>query len=893
MGEVWRATDTTLGRDVAIKILPAVFAGDPERLARFEREAKVLASLNHPNIAAIHGFHEAEGVRFLAMELVSGEGLDLLIARGPVPAADTRAIALKLAEALEYAHERGIVHRDFKPANVKITPDGIVKVLDFGLAKAIVGEISGGRPTSTPTILPTVTSAGTAVGMILGTAAYMSPEQARGKPVDRRTDIWAFGVVVAEMLTGRRLFDGETVSDTIAGVLTRPIDVASLPLAPLLRRCLERDSKLRLRDIGEARIALEEALAGREWTGAAAAVGASTAPRRRPLVAALLVTAGLVAGATLAAAVTSWWRGSRDIAPVLHVAIPLPPALRVIIARLTPDGSTAVFFGNDVSPGLEARDRGRLYVRPLDRDEPIVVAGSDNMSWFWALSPDGRSLAFVTRITERSSRLQLVRAPLDQSAPAVKIADWPDEANGLLWPTAQTIVAYRGRDGAILPFPASGGAPGEAVRVRGDSPRFDIDSSGLLPGGRQTLITRASFESGAYRQNIELLDLTTGELKRLIDDGSNPTFAAPGTIVFSRRDALLAAPFDPGRMMVTGGIRSVGAGLWAEGLYTGGHPHVSAAGHLLYPAGKVQGMSRHLATATLDGAMTDWSADRLPLNWVRVAPDGRRLAVMVDNVSEGDALLQIRVSSFERPRLVTVGSKPGMDCSQVAWSTRSNLLAWTCQDNKEQQMLVGPADGATAAKVVLRVAAPSSLDPVGFTADDSRVLAQRHDAPGRSDLVAVALGGGEGASAEGQVVAVDEKELQAPCTSHDGRLLAYYTNETGRTEVYVRELRADGQVGARIPVVNDGTGLMWAKTVRNGSYELFFGREGGIYSVDFTPGPPARVSEPRRHRLDPYALGLRGADTLPDGRLVVVAGPDTEQGANELRLVLNWTRLLD
>jgi len=336
----------------------------------------------------------------------------------------------------------------------------------------------------------------------------------------------------------------------------------------------------------------------------------------------------------------------------------------------------------------------------------------------------------------------------------------------------------------------------------------------------------------------------------------------------------------------------MGAGLWAQGLFTGGHPDVAAAGHLLYPAGEVQEVSRRLAIATLDGAITDWSADRLPLIEVRVAPDGRRVAVMVDNVSEGDALLQIRVSSFERPRLVTVGTKPGMDCSQVVWSTRSNLLAWTCEDRKERELLVGPADGGTAAKVVLRVLASTTFESVGFTADDSRVLVHRHDVSGRTDLVAVTIGTGADPSTEGQVVAVDEKELEAPRTSHDGRLLAYYTNETGRSEVYVRELRADGQVGARIPLVSDGTHLVWAKMLRNGSYELFFQREGGIFSVDFTPGPSARVSEPRRHRFDPYALGVTDWDTLPDGRLAVVAGPDTEHGANELRLVLNWTRLL-
>ena len=229
MGAVWRATDATLDRDVAIKVLPADFASDAERLARFEREAKVLASLNHPNIGAIYGFHEEKGVRFLAMELVPGEDLAERLKKGSVPLAEAVDIARQIAAGLEYAHERGIVHRDLKPANIKITPDGTVKVLDFGLAKAVVGESSASSPTSTPTILPTMTSAGTAMGMILGTAAYMSPEQARGKPVDKRADIWAFGVVLFEMLTGRRLFDGETVSDSLAAVLRANVDLLGAP----------------------------------------------------------------------------------------------------------------------------------------------------------------------------------------------------------------------------------------------------------------------------------------------------------------------------------------------------------------------------------------------------------------------------------------------------------------------------------------------------------------------------------------------------------------------------------------------------------------------------------------------------------------------------------------
>ena len=269
MGEVWRATDATLARDVALKFLPPALSSDPERLLRFEREAKVLASLNHPNIAAIYGLHEHQGVRFLAMELVPGEDLAQRLEKGSVPSSEATDIARQIAEALEAAHDQGIVHRDLKPANVKLTPDGKVKVLDFGLAKALDPVASGGKSGMDSRMSPTITSLGTVAGMILGTASYMSPEQAKGKPVDRRTDIWAFGCILYEMLAGRRPFEGEGISEVLAAVIMAPIAFEALPpsvpprLARLVRRCLERDPRRRLRDIGEARLALEDMQSGK------------------------------------------------------------------------------------------------------------------------------------------------------------------------------------------------------------------------------------------------------------------------------------------------------------------------------------------------------------------------------------------------------------------------------------------------------------------------------------------------------------------------------------------------------------------------------------------------------------------------------------------------------
>ena len=357
MGAVWKATDATLDRDVAIKVLPADFASDTERLTRFEREAKVLASLNHPNIGAIYGFHEAGGVRFLAMELVPGEDLAERLKKGSVPVSEAADMARQIAAALEYAHERGIVHRDLKPANIKITPDGTVKVLDFGLAKAIVGEGTASGATSTPTILPTMTSAGTAMGMILGTAAYMSPEQARGKPVDKRADIWAFGVVLYEMIAGKRLFEGETASDTLAEVLKTDIDLGTLPkqtpasIRSVLRRCLERDPKARLRDIGEARIALESPASAEPE-----AVVVAATPKRPAWMlatAAFTLVAAGAAGTLLAVRA----RGPATTRPITFSQKSFRKQA-IFSARFAPDGRTIVFSGRTTRPGLRSSSSG-------------------------------------------------------------------------------------------------------------------------------------------------------------------------------------------------------------------------------------------------------------------------------------------------------------------------------------------------------------------------------------------------------------------------------------------------------------------------------------------------------------------------------------------------------
>ena len=563
MGAVWRATDSSLDRDVAIKVLPADFARDSERLARFEREAKVLASLNHSNIGAIYGFHEEKGVRFLAMELVPGEDLAERLKRGSVPVAEAVDIARQIAAGLEYAHERGIVHRDLKPANVKITPDGTVKVLDFGLAKAVVGESSGSGPTSTPTILPTMTSAGTAMGMILGTAAYMSPEQARGKPVDKRADIWAFGVVLYEMLAGKRLFDGETVSDTLAAVLTRPVELDALPkgtpipLRRLLARCLERDPKTRLRDIGEARIALESPASIE-----AEAVTAAAAPGRSAWMVAAAAVVLVALGAAGAIAVVKT-RGPAVAPPVTFVQKSFRRQA-IFNARFAPDGKTIVYSGANEGDKPEV-----FVIRPEYQESvPLGIPASHLL----AVSSKSE-LAILTKARWLHHRVfegTLARVPLGGGAPRellenVREADWsPDgsqlaiirEAGGkdrLEYPIGKVLYEIPGYlsdlrispDGqriALMEHPWRGDDRGGVSVIDLAGKRVVLaDGFGAeeglawAPGGRELLIS--AWPDGESTYQIAAVDLN-GRIRHpiTVPEGFTPQDIAPGGSLLATSD---------------------------------------------------------------------------------------------------------------------------------------------------------------------------------------------------------------------------------------------------------------------------------------------------------------------------------------------------------------------
>ena len=621
MGQVYRATDTTLGRHVAIKILPDAFASDHERLARFEREAKTLAALNHPHIAAIYGFEKSGATHALVMELVEGEDLSQRIARGAIPLDEAIPIARQITEALEAAHEQGIIHRDLKPANIKVRPDGTVKVLDFGLAKAMdpAGASSDHAMNS-----PTLSMHATQAGIILGTAAYMSPEQARRKTVDRRADIWAFGCVLYEMLTGKAAFGGETLTDIVAAVVTNEPDWAGLPTntpaaaRALLRRCLQEDVRRRLQHAGDARIEVEEAIAEPAPGSQSTHTSRPTAPFRPVIVGA---TVALLALALLVTQVTSRREGSSS-PRVVRLELNLPPGVEPGTANfpnlsISPDGTRVAFIG--MLGGLR-----RLYVRRFDEFEAMPLRGTDTVqSCFF--SSDGRALAFVT-----SDRV-LKKVSLADGLVTTVVVDADYAGGGGAWGPDDLITF--GRGGTLWQVPATGGPARRLTTLdSGKNERLHMLPT-VVAGGRAILFVSVT---GGDRTatHIEALSLTTGQRHRVVDAGSTPIYASSGHVIFFRDGALLAAPFDADTLSVTGPAVAVLDNISMDQL---GNPLValSSAGSLAYVASG--NATKRLVWVSRQGVERPISDVNRPYQNPRLAPDANRIVV---EVAGGDLWIQ-------------------------------------------------------------------------------------------------------------------------------------------------------------------------------------------------------------------------------------------------------------
>ena len=605
MGAVYRATDTRLNRDVAIKVLPPAFREDAARMQRFEREAQVLASLNHPNIAAIYGIEQGA----IVMELV--EGADL---KGPLPVETAIHYARQIAAALDSAHEKGIVHRDLKPANIKVTAEDTVKLLDFGLAKATEASAASAGPGS-PTFSPTLSLQMTQAGMILGTAAYMSPEQARGKPVDKRADIWAFGVVLYEMLTGAPLFgEVETVSDALASVIKSEPDWSALPadtprhIRRLLERCLRKDPKLRLRDIGDARMLLDEPSEPAPLTATPAA---ATAPAGRSWMPWAL---GVTAAVALAMGVLLW-RATRPVdRPPMWLSVDLGPdarAARDLTAVISPDGTRLVFPIGE--PGAS-----KLAVRPLAQPNATPLAGTEGGSYPF-FSPDGEWVAF-------GAGGKLEKVPI-HGGPPTTLCDFSGSFHGGTWGNDGFIIASLGNTAGLSRVPENGGSPQPLTKFENGELTHRFPQ--ILPGGKAVLFSASSAQSNWEDAHVEVLSLKTGQRKTLVRGGFYGRYLPSGHLVYVRGGTLYGMAFDIDRLEPAGPPATLLEGIAASN-FGGGQFDFSRNGTLVYLAGN-QSLEARRALVWIDAAGKTQPFFAAPDRFwgPAVSPDGKRLAVPI------------------------------------------------------------------------------------------------------------------------------------------------------------------------------------------------------------------------------------------------------------------------
>ncbi len=870
MGEVYRARDTSLNRDVAIKVLPEAFASDPERLVRFKREAHVLASLNHPHIGAIYGLEDADGVRALVLELVDGETLADRIARGPIPLTDALTISRQVTDALDAAHEKGIVHRDLKPANIKITPDGVVKVLDFGLARIV----SANDGSTFDSRRPTITIEETREGLVMGTAAYMSPEQARGKAVDKRTDIWAFGCVLYEALTGRVAFAGETLSDTIASILEREPDWRALPDATpanirrLLQRCLEKDVKHRLRDIGDARVELDEAAIPPLPTATTANVRVdSTRARLGGLVLLVSVAAvGFVTWLMLRADRPPQEFGPQR--PITRFDVVTPPTGNLSSFALSPDGRQLAFVGM-------GEGGSRLWVRAFDQATARPLPGADGASFpFWA--PDGRSIGFF-------ADGKLKRVNLAGSGPQV-LAD-ASAGRGGAWNRDGELLFAPVTPGSLMRIPATGGAPVPATQL--ESGQTSHRWPQFLADGRHFLFLVAQGRPETRGTYFGSLD--GGAPTRVLPDETPAVYVPPETLLVVRQGVLMALRFDPTRGVVSGEPVPVVQGVATDVVNYRSAFTVSPTGVLAYRTGSGS-QRRQLVWMDRAGRVpgTVGGPDGNNLRDPALAPDGERVAVGRTVQGNGDVWL-VDVARGVASRLT---SDPNVDYAPV-WSPDGRRVAFRSARNGVYDLFEKPASGAGDEQSLLVTLEGKA--PVDWSPDGRTLLYTSLSPKTGSDLWALPLGG-NGKPFPIVQTAFDELDAQV---SPNGRWLAYVSNESGRFEIYGRPFPGPG---GRWPVSTaGGSQPRW----RPDGKELFYVVPGGhlmaapigVTSDGQTLQPGAPVALFAARLASGSGIYTSGYQEHPqyavarDGRFLLNVAVESDT-TPPISIVLNWDAAL-
>jgi Tol biopolymer transport system component len=868
MGEVYRATDVNLKRDVALKVLPLEFVADDNRLARFQREAEVLASLNHPNIAHLYGLEKSGATTALVMELVEGPTLADRIAQGPLPPDEALGIALQIAAALAAAHEQGIVHRDLKPANIKLKSDGVVKVLDFGIAKALeprAGAV-GAKALTTPAM--------TEAGFVLGTAAYMAPEQARGRAVDERADIWAFGCVLYELLVGQPAFLGDDVSSTLARVLEREPDLSVLPknVAPNVRTtidlCLKKDVRQRIADIRDVRLALEGTFESRVANVPDGRTG--TFWRRALPVAAVLGTV-IVASAYL-------WR-PRPPAPTAPAPLPVTrfvvtPSATAPLTNLggpdvmiSPDGERLVYAGQEPTGGVA------LYVRDLDGLEARRIPGTELPTRAETLmnpffSADGNWIGF------RASDRGLVRVPIG-GGPPLEIAEDPQPRFlGAAWASDDTLIFSSGPQLHRVSV-RGGGVPQPLTAAPAGAPAPTLVAPALLPGERAVLFGDIAGDIG----RVAVLDLTTGEPKILVEAGDNPMYTATGHLVFARGTSLMAVAFDVAGLAVTGEPVTVLQGV-RHLANTAADYALSATGTLVYVPPAVEGTGGvALVWVDRNGAAAERALSDVVLNArdPRLSPDGRRLLLTTGPANDGALWLY---DLGGRPPTPLALEDNNNNASGV-WSPDGTQVAYGHLGGPAPGTVITmPSDGSALEARELH----PGVAPKHWSAADELLVVDAF----RGNILAIPI------SSAGQIrdVVVTADANYDPALSPNGRWLAYASNRTGQTEVWIKGYPD----GAPMPVSrNGGYEPRWSLDGR----ELFYLQGRSMMAIAVDTEGELSFSPPVELFTGPYFFDVTSRstsyDVARDGRFLMIqpeAGAGDAPSQSSIVVVQNWTEEL-
>ncbi len=857
MGEVYRARDSKLKRDVAIKVLPDTFAREPERISRFEREAEALASLSHGNIASVHDFEQSAGRHFLVMELVEGETLADRLTRDALPIDEALEIAAQVARALEAAHQKGIVHRDLKPANIKIAADGMVKVLDFGLAKWFGDGTASADPANSPTVL-----AGTAAGLILGTAAYMSPEQARGAAVDKRTDIWALGCVLYEMLTGRPAFGSDSVSDILAAVLRAEPDWGRLPVHTpprirlLLQRCLRKDPRQRVHDAADVRIELEDA--GADAQALATATPSSRAARLAPIALAL------VGGAAIASALWSvGTRRSDETMQPMHLSLTSASMTSSALylnanhqVAISPDGRTIVYVAN-------RSGTRQLFLRSIGESEGRPIDGTQDARTAF-FSPDSRWIAFA-------NARELQKVAVSGGSPITICTLSSTGFYGGDWSPDDTIVFVPDYNAGLWTVPARGGTPRPLLETDPEHDRVVYVDPEVLPDGQGVLFTMASGRAiVAQDQDIAVLRPGAHEPQVLVRGGSNARYLPAGQIVYVRAGALLSVGFDLSTLAVTGTPIAVMDGLgrtWSgDANYA-----VSDNGTLVYEADSGITPGSLLAVADRKGRVRPIST-RANLGEFSISPNGRSIAarlfainddIWIYNVATGTP---VRLTAEPRDEIFPTWTS---DAVRIAFGTRTGKIFWEPADGSEPREQLSQGDYPRY---------PASFSPDG----KSMAFVEIHPSRQR-DIWTMALDGDRRA----RPLLTSDADEWGPRFSPDGHWLAYVSNETGRDEIFIRPV---GSAGGRKRLSSEGgVAPTWAPSGR----ELFFIEADTLCVVDLdSDGNP--IGRDRVLMTVPTFEGLEfdpetsGYDVMPDGEHFVFNLGPPPSAPTHYNVVLNW-----